>query len=375
MTTEVYLSSPTNDRLAVLSDFVSLEYALVKNSPAACRLVLPGPRYDVADFGRDYRLQIERNGVIEGNTQFLIRKREKRLNTRGERLLNITALDAKHLLARRWILYYAGSAGGEKTDNPDDLMKALVRENLGSLAQPGQHVTGVADDLRDVDAPDLSAYFAVEADAGAVTPSTTKGMSRRPLLDVLQEIADDAWQSGTWLGFDVVLNDSGLFEFRTYPNYRGSNRGSTGAPVVFSPERGNLVDISRTWDWTQEITVAIAAGQSQNESRDAQIVQDSRKDESPFNWIEKVYEGRNVSTSAGLLAEARQAVREGRPRDILTARILDTPGTRRGTDWQIGDIVAVEFEGETTDVRIDAGRIRVDQGGLETTDVALRVEE
>lgn len=372
MTTEVYALTPAGSRFAVLSDFVNLEYAFVRNTPAACAVTLPGPRYDAADFPRDTRLQIERNGTVEGATNFLIRRAEKSLTGRGEKLLNLTAYDAKHLLGRRWILYYAGSAGAEKTDAPDDMIKAIVRENLGALAQPGPHVVTVVDNLRDLDAPALSAYFAVAADTGAVTPSTTKGMSRRPMLDVLQEISDDATEAGTWLGFDVVLNDAGLFEFRTYPLYRGSNRGSTGVPVVFSPERGNLVDVRRTWDWTQEITVAIAAGQSTDENRETHIEQSDRKDASIFNWIEKVVEGRN--TTAGLQAEARQAIQAGRPRDILTARILDTPGSRRGEDWDIGDIVVAEFDGEVFNARVDAGRIQIRQGGYETTDVALRVD-
>lgn len=365
MTTEFFIHDDKNVRQAVLSNLVSAQYTLLDGRPGAAQVVLPSSEYDISEIGRDYRLQIERNGKIEGDTQFIIRKRKKTLDKRGERLFVISGWAAVGILARRWVLYYAGSSQASQTASADDMIKAIARQNLGSGAQHAD---------RDIAAPDLSSYFAVEADSSAVS-LTSKQFSRRPVLTVLQEIAKDAWQAGEWLGFDVVLNDAGLLELRTYTGQRGTDRSSaTAASVLFSPQRGNLTEIERTWDWTREVTVAIAAGQNTGASRGIETATDVRKDDTVLNWIERVADARNTSTTAGLEAEARAMVRGGRPRDVFTARLLDTPGSKRGEDWDYGDKAACEFEGETFDIRIDGLKVEIDRGGHEKQDAAMVVE-
>lgn len=365
MSIDVYLATDTGTRTALLDNFVSLDYTLIENDASPATIVLPAQRYDEDDFQRDYRLEIEVDGQPEYGSPFLIRAVEKTLSDRGEKLLIISGYSPVHLLARRWIAYYAGSSGALKTDNPEDIMEALVDENIGANSQVGD---------RDVHPASWSSYFEIESITGTLT-STTKAMSRRPLLTTLQELANEAWQAtGTWLGFDVVWTTDSMFRFKVFTGQRGTNRGAGSANVAtFSPEFGNMVNISRLRDWRNEITVAIAAGQDSGASRNVEVIEDDRKDDSEFNWIEQVVDARHVSTSAALQAEAREALRAGRPRDVFVASILDTPAMKRKTDWDWGDIVSAMFEGDAFDARMSVLRVSVTKGGLVSLEAGLKV--
>src|SRR5688572_17251100 len=122
------------NQLAELGDFVSLDVAIAERRVGRLVLVV-----NPAALPRSF---IKEDGLIEvwravdgapfrlfGQKNFLIRRVQRR---RGS--TTITALCCNSLLDRRIVAYAAGTAYAEKTDFADDMIKALVRENLGSAA-------------------------------------------------------------------------------------------------------------------------------------------------------------------------------------------------------------------------------------------------
>jgi hypothetical protein len=363
--TYIEVSTPQGVKIAQLDQFLKLTYARAVNDIGTLVLELD-PNSDASLYQRDTRLGVWRqgpNGALALDTEcvWLVRKVKRVLSASGERRLRVTAYSANELLRRRIVAYAAGSAQASKSGYADDLMKAIVSENLGS-------------DATDTDR-DISAYLTIESDLSA-GQSISKAFSRRNVLTVLQELADASAEAGTNLYFDVVTPTPGALVFATYTGQRGDDRTITSnAPLLFSPELGNLADGELEEDYANEVTVVYAAGRGEGDEREVVEVEDTtRSGASPFNRIEALRDARNAETTAELTAEGNGFLKAGRPRLVFGGSIVDTPQCRYGVEWKWGDKVTVQFEGYTFDAHIAAVSVTIDNGS-ETVTAALKAEE
>jgi hypothetical protein len=276
----------------------------------------------------------------------------------------IHAVAALELLSRRIVAYDAATASSEKTAAADNMIKAIVRENLGSLA---------TDTARS-----WASLLTVAADTSAA-PSLTLLFARQNVLTTVQKLCQASAQAGTRLYVDVVAPTDTTLELRTYTGQRGTDRGSTSAaPVVFAPEFGNLVSPDIDDDYTEEVTYVYAAGRGQEDQRIVAEAGDAtRIGRSPFGRREALIDARHVGTdpAPALLAdEANAALQAGRPRRRFAATLLDTPGTTYGIHWAWGDTITARWEDASGDYRIEAVRLSV-AGGRETIETRLDATE
>src|SRR3990172_11852280 len=184
--------------LTQLEVFSSLDYTRIVNSVGSLVVTIPNI-YDQylfsgTDIIRDNRIEVYRrigggSFYRDMETQWLAVKGNKILNERGERLTKITCVDLMQLLTRRIVAYNSGAAQASKTDQADDVMKAIIRENFGSLA---------TDTSRS-----WLTYLSIEANFG-LGQSISKAFSRRKVLTVLKELANASYQAGTYVAFDIV---------------------------------------------------------------------------------------------------------------------------------------------------------------------------
>ncbi len=363
--TYIEVSTPQGVRIAQLDQWLKLGYARVVNDIGTLVLELD-PDSDASIYQRDTRLGVWRqgpNGALTLDTEcvWLVRKIKRVLSASGERRLRITAYSDNELLRRRIVAYAAGSTQASKSDYADDMMKAIVSENLGG-------------DATDTDR-DISAYLAIESDLGA-GQDIDKAFSRRNVLTVLQELADASAEAGTNLYFDVVTPTPGALVFSTYTGQRGDDRTITGnAPLLFSPELGNLADGELEVDYANEVTVVYAAGKGEGEEREVVEMEDTaRSDASPFNRIEALRDARHADTTAELTAEGNGFLKAGRPRLTFSGSITDTPQCRYGVEWNWGDKVTVQFEGRQFDAHISSIRVTI-AGGKEEIEASLRTDD
>lgn len=356
---EILLLDPFGVQLAVLDGFTSLDYVRTVNGVGSLSLTIPKMYDDLMfrgnDINIDSRIEIRRrigsgSFQLDTSTQWLIRNAKKILTDKGDRYTTLSAKDVNDLLDRRIVAYASGSAQAEKTTVCDDLIKAIVRENLGSSA---------TDTARD-----WSSYLAVQADL-SLAPSIGKAFSRRNVLQVLQEIALSSYQAGTYLAFDVVATSQSQLEFRTYIGQRGiDHRWPTStSPLLFGAEFGNLTDIVRGYDHSEEVTYGYSGGQGQGASRAIGTASDSvRIGQSPFGRIEQFSDARQTSSATLLADEADMIVKNGLPKNTFEARIIDTPQATYGLHYGFGDYVTAVFEGESIDCRIEKIRVQVKDG-------------
>ena len=79
-------------------------------------------------------------------------------------------------------------------------------------------------------------------------------------------------------------------------------------------------------------------------------------------------------TTAALQADGDEVLNDHKPKQILTGRLLDTPGMQFGVHYQFGDIVTAQAFGYNVDCHISSVRVKVDQDNGEQIDVRLRGE-
>jgi len=334
-----------------------------ENTVGAIDLVLP-PKYQYEDFSKCQIIEVwrEKQGQLElqNETAYFLMDWEF-TSSGGERLVRLMGFDANWLLATRIVAYDAGSAQAEMTDNADDIMKAVVTDNLGGDA------TGTRD---------ISTWLTIASDLSD-GQSLTKAFSRRNVLRVCQELAEASTSLGTRTYFDVVRTGIAEFTFRTYTGQRGVDHGRDSADVRLVGEQyGNFDDITLGTYHSEEINYVYAGGQGTEGDREIVEVSDSDRINVgyPFNRVEGFADARHADTTAGVTAEGNALLRDGMPRQILTGRLNDTPGMQYGIHYGFGDIVSAEAFGYKVDCHVSSVKATYDANNGETIDVRLRGE-
>lgn len=248
------------------------------------------------------------------------------LTEQGTRTFVSYGRSVDDLLDRRSILYYADTSYTDKTGPADDVAKAFVRENAGSLANSGaRHRQG------------MWANFVVGDNVSAA--ATWKGQrSYRNLLQVLQEIAASR-------GFDFQVTLTGFspptFLFSTHIRQLGTDRTQTNPPIIFGAEFGNIRSLDYTQSRTEEATVAIVAGTGQKGARIVRVVEGVAKVDSPWNDREVVRDARNEDTTSALDAIANNMLISAGAQESFKVVPLQTPQYAYGRDYFFGDKVFV----------------------------------
>jgi hypothetical protein len=349
-------------RKGVIQAFNSLEYVKTQNAIGSLVLTIPRGlmRYDQFAVGDIFEVWREKAGTLElqNETAYFLQNWEFYTDSAGAEYIQLTAFDANWLLDTAIVWAYAGAAESDITDYPDDLMKTIVKQQLGTYASTERQKLSVA--------PDLSL-------GGS---QTTKAFAYRNVLTVLQEIAETASENDVWLGFDVVRTAPGEFEFRTYTGQRGQNHGrASGDPRLVGRQYGNLSEATFGTYHADERNVVLVAGQGEGTARTLVMrANDSRVLASKWNRREYFKDSRDDDTTAALEADGDAALDEFRPRQVLTGTIHDTPGMQYGIHYWFGDVLSVEAFGYFVDCHVKSVRVKVDQDGGEQLDIKLEGE-
>lgn len=342
----------------------SLSIARAANTVGKATLIVPD-QYLSSFWHRDIRFKVWRsvsNGprYLLGGTVWLGQKFSKNFT---QKTWTIEAEDLNSVLKRRIIAYPNGTIYADKTieegldDAADNLMKAFVRENYGTLATDTDRNNATYLNVE----PDLSLGQIVE-----------KSVSFRELFATCTELANDSAELGTNLYFDVIPDANDKFTFRVFKDKLGVDR--TTIPISFGPAFRNLSDIELIWDYGNETTVAYVGGDGKDAARLIATVEDApRSAKSPFGRREIFVDGGDQDLETVLEEEGRSALRKGTPRILVSGRAIDTPRTQFGRDFFYGDLVKVAIDQLDVACHIDAFSVSYD-GATENLDIRLRGE-
>lgn len=358
---EVWLCDAFGTTLDIIDNFFSLSYTRTVNDIGGLELRLTGT-YPLSNVKVDGRILVYRDGRLEIDAPWLIRKWEKQLSADGTRTLTVYGVSANEILTRRIVDATNDDPESTKADYPDNIMKAIVREQF--------HDT-------DTDYRDISAYLSVESDA-SLGISACKTVGHANVFDALQEITQTSISDGSPVYFDVVSTTSSGLEFRTYKTLRGINHTFPNGinPVTLSPDYGNLSNVTLAFDRSQEVTAVLAGGAGIGVERIAtDALSTPRITESPLNRREVFIQVNNTENDNSVYSEAQAALRAGRPVRTFSGEMVNIPGTcEYRVHWSLGDKVTVSFDGDSFDCTIDGVSVTV-QGGKEEINGTLRVEE
>lgn len=342
--------------------FARLSYMLAERQAGPLELTLPSDqRLPLSLFAKDSVLLITRD-VGAGPAlvaPWLVRRRRLARDSSGQLRLTIAARHINDLLARRIVVAAAGSAAADKTAFADDLIKAVVREQL----------------VAPTDAARAMAALSVQADLGAA-PSVSKAFAYQNVLSVLQNVCQMSAEAGTYLGFEVQSVAFGSYQLVTYVGQRGVDRRITsGRYLPIGPDAG-IGAYAVEDDWTAEATAIYAGGQGQAELRDlASAANATASAASPVGRAERFRQATMVAfgNTAGLTDEAEAALYADQARVRFDGLAQDAPGAIYGRDYGWGDLLTVTAEGRTFDCRVDPVRVIEDDQG-ETRDIRLTSE-
>lgn len=367
---ELWLDDPLGNRLSLLNKSV-VEFWLsrVLNDIGEFQTVLRG-NFDQSLLLEDGLIEFWRapaGGALRWVGVGKVRKILFSDNENGKEIITVSGPDGIDLLQTRIVAYAAGSAQAEKTGPADDLLKAIVRENMGSMA---------TDSVRNLTELGLS----VAADLG-LAPSVTKAFAHKPVLSVLQEISAASREKGTGLYFDVVPSDlpngAVTFEFRTYTGQRGVDRSSnSNNPIYFGKKWKNLTNPVLEYDYLNEWNYVYAGGQGEGAGRKIiEVLDAGRIGNSPWNRREKFVDARNEMTDPGVTARGQSELSAGRPRVRFSGDLLDSRTARYGIDWEFGDRASIEYQGRQIDGMIRTVRLGKAKDGVEIIEARIEVIE
>lgn len=345
-------------------DALKLDYARTQGSVGAMVVDLPN-KYPKEWFEQDNYFEVGRS--IDGgpfdihlDTRWLINAREKPYRSGSYRWV-ITALDATSLVKWRTVAHYKGEAYSKKSGRGDDLMKAFMRENCTATAIAYSNLSGFSliPPQRQIN------NLTIEADTSQGALMDYEGQHKR-LSDVFADIAKTSQGKGTWLGWDVAWDGNSNI-FRTYTGQRGTDRR---ADLTLRPGYG-LGDGSLKIDWSESYTVVFAGGDGANNARNVVVAIDQQRlADSPHAWREVFQDAKDKSGLTYIQDDALPRLREGRPKYSLAAQVIQQENLVFGRDYDYGDQLGVEFDGESFDARFSGARVVV-EGGKDQITIGL----
>lgn len=367
------------DTLAQLPRVSRCVYARTQNDGGEMTLVLPGDYYNLNLFAPFNRILVLRQvgagqPYVDLETPwFITRGPDEILDNNGMLSWEIGCTDALGLICEGAnVAYNDNNAYTYKLDNADDMMKAIMRENRGSLA---------TDTARD-----MSGSLSIAPDNGLAPSIRFGSFARQQVLSVLQDIADASANDDTptWLGFDIVQVSTleARLEFRTYVGQRGvDHRYPSGTPpLVLSADNGTLANVRVSLSYKDAASYIYAGGTVTNDVRSVATDQNtSFLSLSPFARIEKYVDGSNIQDATSLAAFAKAELRKARPKRTFTADIVETQNAMRGVHWDYGDFVTANWRTQTYDARVNKIAVTLEPatgGGLKgSCSVQMTVEE
>lgn len=357
---QVRIYSPTTGLLTgVLTNWRSLNLERHLNSASNMILSLEEQDPHVALFEVDAILEVWRR-LDRPNAEWyieatLFHRTPQNDFTEDQRRIFISySRGLNDLLHRRTILYAAKTAYTLKTGPGETVMKEFVDENVGP---------GASNVLRKSTGTwnPVTLGFSIADDKG-LGGTWAGSRAWKNVLDVLNEISI---KSG--VDFSVERIGPREFEFRTYYPQFGIDHTTPGhlTEVMFSPELGNMINITYVKSRTEEVNAIVALGQGEDTARILWPQIDiPGVIASPWNVCEGTRDARNEPTLTELQTTATEALRELSAQENFSFDVLQTSARQYGVgaEYWFGDIVRAKYGDIETVRKITGVTINVSEG-------------
>lgn len=361
-TYQIWLSDEKGRRLELLDYVVKASFSKAIHTIGRFSITLPESKIKLSQLKPDFTIQIWRNIPNQSRRlEFLGFIRKVRLYSRdGKYLIDVSGEDSLSLLDSRIVAYPAGSSEASKTDYVDDIMKAVVRENLGSLALSDRALE----------------LLAVSSDLSLGTNISAR-FAWANVLESLKKLFNISVQEGLPVFFNIVpiVTIEGIaYIFETYLNQIGQDRSyDSNNPTLFSEEFGNLENPSLEYDYSDEKTYIYVGGQGEGSDREIVEVSSTALGRSIWNRKEQFGSYTNAESTTELEKFANAKLQSRIPTTRFTGNLSDTPQARYGIDWEYGDKVQIIFRDAMFGAWINGIHFSLDETGKERIQARIEV--
>ncbi len=351
---EVYLSTDTGSRLAMVTDWLGLEYSRVVHGVGVCNLDVSLRTFDRGLVHEDYKIEVWRQppgGALALEDIYLIRAWEQWGDDSGH-YLRLTGVNGNHILKRTVADSQPSSSWTRITDHADDMCKLIVSRYVGRRV--------------------LNNQFRVAADQHLGAEFTKRGFSWRNLHELCTAIADTSTGRGVPIYWLVVPLSPAQYEFRTYLNQVGQDRRTT---IEVSEARNNLRNPRYTWNSMDEVNYGIILGTVRSgEDRYAQYLNDiPRQEVSQYGFCFPAVLSTALSDYSELADEGRQWLVKNRPRETFTCELYDNEAQRYGREWGFGDQVRVVYDVPQKAANIWDARVKTVHVSVRETEIVRAI--
>jgi len=356
----ILLRDRTGTELARIVDFQNLVYINHRNLVGTCRFDLREANPAVDLFEDKCQLEVHRRNKDMGLDWYIDYRGLVRSLGRSKTdhtMFNVYAPGLLHMLKWRVIAYKANTVDKSTFSScaAESIMKQVVNYNCTSLAASG---AGASLRERDGEISGLS----VEANS-ACGAAMDWDCAWDSVLRVCQSVA----KSGSG-DFNVVNTGSYSWEFRYYKDQLGDDRS---ASLVFSTEQDNMGNPVKTFDRSDERTIAIVGGTGREEARSIEV-RTGTNFAASTNDIEGFSDARNYNNIAGQQAFGDKKLAEWEAKAEIDFNVIQTEKTFYGKDYFVGDKAKVVFDDDSAACMIiDSATIRVHNTGKDTVEIGM----
>jgi len=384
---ELWLTDDSGSRLALLSDFKEPSFFSYTRAVAGLGTLNFGIPFKAfvkkfnPYFQPDWRVEVwrsrEQGSALRSEDTFMLRKPYVYTRQDGMQIIQFYGRNGYDLLRRRSVIQRAGTSYTLMTAAADDMMKEIVRQEM--LYGSALDEDGTVDNSRAF--PQYE--FSVEADS-SLGPSLTLGFAGKSVLDVLKELKSYTFQlnasnsSNKRIFFSVdatslyntAINAYSGYIFRTRADTYGIDRTQG---IEFSEENENIQTPSYAEDHLGEVNAVIVNGNGTGSSQLIEKVEDTtRVNASRWNRCEKIISAPSQANATSMQNAGYLELDKGKPKISLPLTFLDSPGspdTPRslyGIDWDLGDLLRVNYAGKQFQAECTIVYVAVDEHGKET---------
>jgi len=380
-TYEFWLTDDSGNKMFLLDKYSSVYYTRCCNILSTIQMSFAFKEWfsQVKPFFQpDWRIDVWRcpgqGYPMRREEMYMLRKAE--IYTRksdGIQMIILRGRNGMELLNRRSVIQFEETSYTDKTDYIDDMMKEIVREQC--LYGSCLNISGAVDNDRGFPVDE----FVVQEDL-SLGPETTLSCPDRVVFDIVKELRETSFalnysdETKRKIYYSVspfIMTDGRVgYRFETYADLRGADRTNG---VIFSVENGNMLEPTYEENHYDEINACYAKGQGlENERLTYELENLTLIQKSRWNRCEEVRTATNEDGEDGLITAANTALAEGRPIFMLDATFLNTPGSEYtprslyGIDWDMGDLIPVNYAGKQFDIEICSVGVSIDEDGSES---------
>ena len=200
--------------------------------------------------------------------------------------------------------------------------------------------------------------YNVESLAGYILDEATN--------DPIEDEAGFAFESETSISVGAEIG----FQFQTFAGLYGQDR-TTG--VVFSVENDNFEFPHYSKSHLDEKNAVMVKGFGRGDSRQTEwVLDETRINQSRWNRCEVFRDGSKEPDQDKLADLGRENLWDGEPKEEISGTFLNVPGgpdsprSLYGVDWDLGDLLPVEYADQRFDVEVSIVYVAMDEAGRET---------